>query len=201
MKYLHIIVSIGLTGIISLSSCQQKKSEPEVRTYSKADSLTEIYLDLQDSILFSWNQMMNDDNIKIKSMRHLLYELQVVGQVDPEQLHSLEVRINKLKSIRYTAKTMVNTDLVDEYDFASNSLVTELITLAESHSAYAYNITLQTMVERIRTAEQRIENYRLTYDVIVTDYNQFLSVNKDVLLANGQNTSLDKKPLFHMVAE
>ncbi len=201
MKYIHIIVSIGLTGIISLSSCHQKKTEPEARTYSKADSLTEIYLDLQDSILVTWNQMMNDDNLKLKSMRHLLHELQVVGQVDPEQLHSLEVRINKLKSIRYTPKTMVNSDLVDEYDFASNSLVTELITLAESHTAYAYNITLQTMVERIRTAEQRIENYRLTYDVIVTDYNQFLSVNKDILQANGQNTSLDKKPLFHMIAE
>jgi hypothetical protein len=201
MNYIYLIVSIGLTGIISLSSCQQNKTEPEVRTYSKTDSLTEIYLDLQDSILVTWNQMMNDDNLKIKSMRHLLHELQVVGQVDPEQLHSLEVRINKLKSIRYTPKTMVNTDLVDEYDFASNSLVTELITLAESHTAYAYNITLQTMVERIRTAEQRIENYRLAYDVIVTDYNQFLSVNKDILRANGQNTSLDKKPLFHMIAE
>lgn len=201
MKYLHTIAYIGITAIISLGSCQPKKTEPEIHSFSKVDSLTEIYLILQDSILVTWNQMLTDDNHKIKSMRHLLHELQVVGQVDPEQLHSLEIRINNLKSIRYTPRTMANSDIVNEYDFVSNSLVTELITLAESHSAYAYNTTLQTMVEQIRTAEQRIENYRSTYDVIVADYNKFLSVNKDVLLANGQYISLDKKPLFHTAAE
>lgn len=201
MNFVHILFSLGIAGIVSLSGCQQKRTEPETITFSKADSLTGIYLNLQDTILVTWNQMMQDDNRKIKSMFHLLHELKVVGQVDPDQLHSLEIRIKKLKSIRYTSKTIGNADIVDEYDFVSNSLVTELITLAESHSGYAYNTILQTMVEHIRTAEQRIENYRITYDATVTRYNQFLVDNKDVLVASGQKISLEKKPLFQPNAE
>jgi len=57
------------------------------------------------------------------------------------------------------------------------------------------------MVEDIRTAEQRIENYRVAYDGIVTKYNHLLNLNKDVLMKNGQNIGLDNKPLFQVVSE
>jgi hypothetical protein len=197
-KLLYISsVCIVLAG----TSCETRKTEDVTTTFTEADSLTEIYLDLQDSILLAWNQMINDDNQKIKAMYNLLHELQISAGLDPEQTKSLEQRIKQLKQIRYTPKTMWNNEVIDEYDFASNSLVAELIAMSESHSAYSYNTTMQKLVEQIRTADQRIENYRQSYDAIVIRYNQFLSENKHSLKEVDVVGKLEEKPLFQMVSE
>lgn len=202
MNRIQTILCFLTVGIIcGGSSCETKKAETISTTYTEADSLTEIYLDLQDSILLAWNLMINDDNQKIKAMHNLLHELKVTGRFDPGQLQSLEHRVEQLKKIRYTPRSMKNSDVVDEYDFASNSLVAELIALAESYSAYSYNTTMQGLVEQIRTAEQRIENYRQAYDAIVVAYNRFLTQNKDHLRDMDLAGTLEKKPLFQMASE
>jgi hypothetical protein len=202
MHRIQAIFCFLTVGIIcGGNSCESKKMESRVTTFTEADSLTEIYLNLQDSILLAWNLMINDDNQKIKAMHNLLHELQIAGRFNPSQLESIEQRVEQLKKIRYTPKSMKNSDVVDEYDFASNSLVTELVALAESHSAYSYNSTLQNLVEKIRTAEQRIENYRSAYDAIVLEYNRFLTVNKEHLRDLDLAGALEQKPLFQMVSE
>ncbi|MBX2963933.1 MAG: LemA family protein [Cyclobacteriaceae bacterium] len=187
--------------MLSIVNCSQKKVEESVTSFTKTDSLTEIYLNLQDSILTAWNLMINDDNKKILAMHALVHELQVTGKFDAEKLETLDERIQQLKRIRYTPKSLANTDVIDEYDFASNSLVAELISLAESHSAFAYNTTLQSLVETIRTAEQRIENYRTEYDAVVTHYNQFIMANRDHMKEIDNTGTVEKKPVFHMVSE
>lgn len=167
--------------------------------FTRADSLTDAYLTLQDSLHDTWNMMIKDDNEKIKAMNSLLHELQVGGQFNAEELQSFEHRIKQLGRIRYTPKTMWNADVVEEYDFASSSLVTELITLAESHSAFSYNKILQSLVEEIRAADMRVENYRMEYDAIATRYNTLVEENKD-MLKEIDDGSLSKKPLFQMAS-
>jgi septal ring factor EnvC (AmiA/AmiB activator) len=169
--------------------------------FTKADSLTETYLDLKDSMLETWNTMINDDNQKIKSMHHLLHELKVSNPGLRDQLKSYEEQLERLTLSRYTQKSMENTDVVEEYDFASNSLVTELVSLAESQTQFAYNTTLQKLVEGIRTADQRVDNYRQEYDQIAASFNQFIDENKVWLKEIDQDSSMEKKPLFQMVAE
>src|SRR5688500_6837661 len=96
---------------------------------------------------------------------------------------------------------MENIQVVEEYDFASNSLVTELISMAESQTQFRYNTTLQKLVEAIRTADQRVDNYRQEYDRIAAAYNLFLDKHEHVLKEIDQDISLEKKPLFQMLAE
>lgn len=169
--------------------------------FTHVDSLTEVYLDLQDSLHTAWNLMINDDNQKIKAMHNLLHELKISAQLDPEKVKSLEHRIEQLKRIRYTPKSMSNPDLVAEYDFASNSLVNELISLSEGHTAYAYNTTMQNLVNQIRKAEESIEHYRSDYDAIVVTYNKFILENKDHMREIDHTSKVEKKPQFQMVSE
>jgi hypothetical protein len=96
---------------------------------------------------------------------------------------------------------MWNADVVEEYDFASNSLVTELISLAESHSAFSYNKVMQQLVEDIRAADLRVEHYRMEYDALAMTYNSFLEDHQDVLKEIDDTGSPDKKPLFQMTSE
>lgn len=180
--------------------CNSKKRS-ETTEFTRIDSLTDRYLTLQDSMLDTWNVMIKDDNQKIKAMKGLLHEIQIGGQFVPGELHAYEQRVEQLNRIRYTPKTMWNTDVVEEYDFASESLVSELIALAESYTAFSYNTTLQKLVEEIRAADMRVENYRADYDAIAIQYNQFLEENKEILKEIAANGKLDKKPLFQVASE
>lgn len=168
--------------------------------FTKADSLTDTYLELKDSMLETWNAMINDDNQKLKAMNNLLHELKVSNPAKKDELQAYQERLDQLVHSRYTQKTMENAHVIEEYDFASNSLVSELIALTESQPQFSYNTTLQKLVESIRTADQRIENYRAEYDQIASAYNEFLEVNQKFLNEMEEDT-FQKKPLFQTVSE
>jgi hypothetical protein len=180
-------------------ACTEHKQQDKPH-FTKADSLTDTYLDLKDSMLETWNSMINDDNQKLKAMDHLVHEISVSDPAKQEELQSYQERLDQLVNSRYTQKTMENAHVIEEYDFASNSLVTELVALAESQPQFAYNSTLQKLVETIRTADQRIENYRSQYDQIASEYNDFIVENEKLLIEIDQDT-FETKPLFQMVAD
>ena len=175
-----------------------KKAETTHPTFTKADSLTDLYLSLQDSVLQSWNIMINDDNQKIKAMHNLLHELMITSSNQGDQLDAYEEQLDHLIELRYNQKSMANEDLIEEYDFASNLLVTELITQAESKTEFAYNTTLQKLVEEIRVADQRVNLYREDYDAITFKYNKFLERNRNYLSEITQKDSMELRPLFEM---
>jgi hypothetical protein len=200
MRIRTYIVPVFFIGIIA-SACDSKQSNGDETSFTKTDSLTELYLTLQDSLHDTWNMMITDDNKKLKCMKNLLHEVQIGGQFGPGDLQSYEARVDQLCRIRYTAKTMWNSDIVEEYDFASTSLVTELVTLAESYTAYPYNTTLQKLVEEIRASDARVENYRADYDAVALRYNQFIEENKELLKEIADKETLAKKPLFQVAAE
>jgi hypothetical protein len=181
-------------------SCGDKQQD-NLTVFSKTDSLTDTYLALQDSVLQSWNMMMNDDNHKLDAMNSLLHELAVSGAADPQLLQNYQERLAQLKRSRYTQKTLANNHIVEEYDFASNSLVTELLTLTESRKEFAYNSTLQKLADQIRTADQRIGNYRQQYDDVTARYNTFLEQNRAYLKEVDADSVLEKRPLFQMASE
>jgi hypothetical protein len=144
--------------------------------------------------------MINDDNQKIKSMHDLLHELLIITTDERDQLTKYEEQLDQLIRLRYTQKSMGNADVIEEYDFASTTLVRELIALAESQSEYTKNTTLQKLVEDIRLADERVNNYREGYDLIVIQYNEFIDKNKTYLQEGNKDDSLEKKHLFQMVS-
>lgn len=196
----HISGIVFSCSMLAICSCDHKPKSDYTR-FTKLDSLTETYLDLKDSMLETWNAMINDDNQKIKAMQNVLHELRVSNPSQHEELEDYQNRLNHLRESRYNQKSMANTQLVEEYDFASNSLVSDLISMAESQKQFAYNSTLQKLVEIIRTADQRVNNYRHEYDSIAREYNHFIDENKVSLKEIDEDSFLEKRPLFQMVAE
>lgn len=194
--------SLVLLFIVALLSCQEKKTTETTEAYfTKEDSLTECYLLLQDSMLQTWNLMMNDDNQKLKAMKNLLHEMAVGKQAEEHELSSLEQRFEQLARIRFTQRTMANTDVIEEYDFASRALVVELLALANSAPNFEQNTTLQSLTESINLADQRVLTYRNDYDEIVKRYNTFLMSNKELIKSIDKNCSLEEKPIFGMTEE
>ncbi len=189
-----------LVTLFSLCCCE-KEQKAKQTAFTKADSLTESYLALKDSLLQTWNTMMHDDNRKIKAMQHLLHELAISNPEKQEALNQYEHRLQNLADSRYDQNSISNTEVVTEYDFASNSLVTELISLAESENEFAYNTTLQKLADDIRASDQRVNNYREDYDFIASEYNRFIVRNRQLLKEIDENPFQDTTPLFQMAAE
>ena len=199
MKLL-IPASVLLFSIV-LIGCGEKKVPTQDTTFTKVDSLTDYYLAIQDSMLQAWNMMTHDDNEKILAMHNLVHELMITNFTDKDILTSYEERLDQLKHLRYTQKSMANPDVVEEYDFASNSLVSELISLAESRTEFTYNTTLQKLADDIRSADQRVASYREEYDIITFHYNRFLDQNNQFLKEIDPNQTFEKKPVFQMVSD
>lgn len=189
-----------LCSLLFMGACDQK-TRSERGNFTKADSVTETYLALQDTMLQAWNLMIHDDNRKIKAMHHLLEELKRSNPENLPELESLEARLEQLLSLRYDQTSITNPELVSEYDFASNSLVTEIIALAEAERGFATDQLLQELVESIRAADQRVMNYRREYDRTASRFNAFIDQNKEVLQELDSQTFLQKKPLFEMASE
>jgi hypothetical protein len=182
--------------------CTKKEQVMTPPNFTRADSLMDTYLSLQDSIYKVWTVMINDDNQKISAMHDLLHELKLTNNEEQETLRAFEERLGKLGQLRYNQNSMADADVVEEYDFASNSMVTELTSLAESRTEFSYNTTLQKLVNDILAADQRVENYRAQYDLIANRFNEFLDKNKTVLLGDsGSSKMTEKKPLFQTTSD
>src|SRR5689334_461239 len=117
--------------VVSLCQCTKKEQDLAHSHFTKADSLRDTYLWLQDSIHEVWNVMINDDNKKISAMRNLLHELELTNTNELETIKSYEEGLNELVKLRYNQKSMANAEVIEQYDFASNSMVQELVSLTE----------------------------------------------------------------------
>ena len=186
-------------GLFAVPGCEKKTTTHT--DFTRADSLTETYLALQDTMLRVWNTMIHDDNRKIKAMHNLLHELRVSHPEKRDDLRAYEERLNELVPKRYDQQSISDSEIISEYDFASNALVTELISLAESQREFVYNTTLQKLVDSIRAADQRVNNYREEYDLIARHFNRFIERNRGTLEEIEEDSKLQKKPLFQMAAE
>jgi len=185
----------------ALVSCNFKTTVHETHTYTQIDSLTETYLNLQDSLLITWNVMVKDENEKLQSLHDLLNNMATASLFDKSQLTTLEQRLEQVELIRFNQKTMFNQHVVEEYDFASNSLISEIVSLAETNSSFVQKEELKYLIEYIKIADQRVNFYRSDYDLIAKRYNLFIEKNKEQMKEIDGNSANDKRPLFQMASE
>lgn len=190
----HVSLCIALPCLL-LCSCVQRTAIVRETPFTKIDSLTEQYLELQDSMLHAWNVMINDDNYKIATMGNVLTELQESGRFEQELLDSVAMRLDKMKLIRYDQKTIANARVISDYDYLTGSLTDFLTQLVESHPN---DRRLAEMITQIELANKRIPAHRHNYDFFVIRYNQFLEANEEYLKEIDARLSADQRPYFYM---
>lgn len=167
----------------------------EKTNFTKADSLTETYLTLQDSIHNAWNLVMNDENEKIKALQETLTHLQAQLQ-ENEQVHSLSQQLEQLRRMRITPKTLNNPHVIEEYDFACNTLVSELHALTETSASVLTDTRVQTLLDKVRLSDERLREYRVAYDSLAVQFNAFVEKNKTLLKDIDKNSGFHKRPMF-----
>lgn len=102
--------------------------------------------------------------------------------------------------MRFDETTMSDPEVVADYDFASNSLVSELIAQAETENDFGYDKKLQRLVDTIRQADERVVTLREEYDDIASRFNKLIE-RKLAFLHHIDSQKLQKGPLFQMAVE
>lgn len=187
--------------VVAILSCNKSTNQTDKTAFTKVDSLTETYLLIQDSLLHAWNVMVWDEKEKIEAMHDILHLMQKQSGFDTNQLIALEQRLEQLNRIRFTQKSLANSYVIEEYDFASNSLVSEIISLAEADVEFIKNEKASKLVDKVKMAEQRVNTYRQEYDIAAQRYNQFLERNEKYLHEIDKEHSGEKRALFQMASE
>lgn len=181
-------------------SCGRSATINETTTFTHIDSLTDTYLSLQDTLLYSWNVLVKDELEKVDAMEKALHQLIQLPVPEKSQLVTLQSRLQQLKQLRITQKTLTNPYVVEEYDFATSSLVAEIVALSESNSVLMQNKNLSVLIEKIKVAEQHTPLFRSSYDSIALLFNTFLEKNESSLKEIDKSGPLEKRPLFSGVA-
>lgn len=192
--------SFFIIAILVSTGCNSHKETHTNKesAFTKIDSLRSTYLAINDSIVMSWNIMINDDNEKLSNLERLLQEISYAGGVDSTILNAFGRKITRLKALRYDQNTMSDSDLIDSYDTASQSVTSKIINFAMSHPQYERYALMSELVNDIIGADSRILHHRIHYDQFAKDYNLFIEVNEPILDEIESDIQHNKKPLFEL---
>lgn len=181
--------NLSLTGAAAVAAiacaCSTSNSIHEhTSTFSKADSLTDVYLVLSDSVLQSWNRIVSTEMDKTRTLQEVINDLDAAALLTDELRESFQVRMEQIEKIRFTQETVSDPQIVEDYDLAFDALVNDIEKLTKDNGEFKF---LQ---------EHSIIN-RLSYDSLARSFNQFVQKNKSMLKdIDTDNTELETKPLF-----
>jgi hypothetical protein len=195
VKITGISIFLGAIAVFTIS-CKKQENSTGHTAFTRIDSLTEVYLTLQDSMWSTWNLMMKDESEKLEAVNSLLEDMKEVDGANKVQIESLQQQSEQLDHIRFTQKTMENPHVVEEYDFASNALITDVIQLVESHPDFINSVKWQRLADAIKSADQRISTYREEYDQVASQYNDLLDEIGPSLSEIDEKNDGQKKALF-----
>jgi hypothetical protein len=165
---------------------------------SLLDSLTNTYLTLHDTLVFTWNSIQRDEYQKIEIMNQLISKLEASNGYDKNEIVLLRTRLEQLQRIQFTPRTLANSDVVDEYNFASNNLIAELIALSESNAALLNHPDWQQLIDEIQTIDMRGVLEREMYDSLAWQLNFFIEENLALMPEIAPQSGLEKTHYFNM---
>ncbi|MDH5474286.1 MAG: hypothetical protein OEX22_01195 [Cyclobacteriaceae bacterium] len=195
---LSILLS-SFVAILMMSACSSSKHKAET-TFDEIDSLRAYFLTIEDSLLYSWNVMIHDDNERISDLSRLLDELKYANALDSNIIIDYKEKVNNLKKHRYYMTKMKSAQ-IDIYDSISFALSSEIFRLALDFQDFGRYPFLNELMDSIDTRESKILRYRLNYDKIAKIHNQFIVDNNtiiDQINADYKHTIL---PLFELPFE
>ena len=158
--------------------------------FSRTDSLTDVYLVLQDSLLQSWNRALKFELDRKEALRFLIEELAHGAVIDEQQAQAFHANLEQIERTRFTQKSMTDPHVIEEYDKAFDELVHQITTLSLATGQ------LQATVDELESLNVYNAQQRHYYDSIAGHFNTFIDANWADLKELGTSVQLEQKPLF-----
>ncbi len=182
-----------------LFSCSRTADNTEDAGNKKVDSLKSGYQVLQDSLNIAWEEMMQDDNEKIADLKRLLDEIQYTNLYNKQEIETLYAEVENLKTIRYDSMTMADSDGIDRYDSATAEVSYKVSRLAIGHPKFESYPLMQTLIDDISDANDKVLLYRVRYDNYAQAYNEFVEEHRSLMPQIDSSATLKPRPVFQLI--
>ncbi len=200
MKRLHFFFYAAmLIGSALLSSCKTDGGKAASNPASVAAVRAQFDV-LRDSVDVKWRQMISSDDQKVGTTRLLLQELATQRAANPAQLAALTQANARFARLRYDQATMAESDRIDRYDAAQDSVLKALYETA-APGGNAATAQIRDFTEGIAQADAAVVGHRVAYDRAARTYNNYLKLHREELSSlGGKYAELRPLPLFTLGA-
>ncbi|MDH5366030.1 MAG: hypothetical protein OEW67_03530 [Cyclobacteriaceae bacterium] len=179
-KKSNLILILSLMFVLGLSSCNSSKHKAET-TFDRIDSLRSHLLTIEDSLLYTWNVMIQDDNEKLSDLSRLLDELKYANVLDSNIINAHKEKVKGVKSSRYYM-TKMTSEKIDYYDSISLALSAQIIQLIDSFPDVASKYPfINELIESVYAREANVLRFRVDYDYVAKIHNQFVMDHEDII--------------------
>jgi hypothetical protein len=166
--------------VLCLNQCNHKNQSVNHKSKNPNLLLNE-WKSMRDSVNMSWEKMMASDDNKISDIKRLLDEISYIPKHDLFLLDSLRIMQAKLKGKRYNQQTMQESNRIDLYDMATDSLIKKSYLLAQKTPEIQKYANVMQLIQDINAADNEVVIYRVKYDKFASRYNAFMIKNKSTI--------------------
>jgi hypothetical protein len=196
-------ITSGLWFLFLLTAaCSSRFNQQTEEQLSDAtlDSLRSVYYQLNDTIQYTWQSMMEDEDGKLQDMQLLLNEIRKADVYHSDSLDSLEQMMQAMRLIRYDSVSVGKPSLINRYDSLALLTAETLVRFAEDLPDANYDPMINVLLDRVLTAGSDAVLYRLSYDRFIADFNLFLEKYRNVMAdIDSSGSSAYKRPTFRLV--
>lgn len=199
MKNIPLLI-LTLLLAVGVMSCSKDagKSGKLARPISNKNLQEQLSI-LTDTLSGKWTVMVASDSMKIEQMEELL------GAIPPDSLSAqdranLQKAIRRLPSLRYDRRTMRDSDRIDAYDLAHDSIWKALQAYLPPAGVQTGNDLVDSLRQNIKEHHEEVVFYRARYDMTAKEMNTLLRRYRKRLPKLGKPyDTLQPAPLFQWV--
>ena len=177
----------------SAASCKRDGSRATDTNPGSVAAVKAQFDILRDSVDLKWRNADEADVQLLGTTGLLLRELKGRIGIEATTVQALEKANTRLKARRYNRQSMANSDLIDQYDAAQDSLLQAIYPVA-APNGNAPTEPIRNFVEGIQQTDAGVVRVRSNYDRAAHQYNDYLKLHQDELHSLGGKYG-DLKPL------
>ena len=194
MRQLHFLPLILL---IVWSGCTHRTSEiTQRKTVSEVDSLTDVYLQLQDSMWMAWQKLLKDETQRVNSLEAAVEHLTAHEVFSAQVSQNRHFHLKQHSGIKITTRTMADKHMVHEYDQACRTLMSEINSITAGNTAFKKDSNCLLLCHQVLRTEAETQLYRQRYDSLALAFNQFLARHQAVMKEIDPDCTLKEIPVF-----
>ncbi|TAH27059.1 MAG: hypothetical protein EAZ07_02160 [Cytophagales bacterium] len=160
--------------VFLFEACQNRTVTNELSKEQKNINVLQEYKNVSDSLTNSWHKMIVADDKKIDDIGRLIDEISYTKKYNLFLLDSVKFLQSKLQNKRYTQLSMENSELINAYDAATDSLIGMVFRLAKTTPSIDQYPTAMQLVQDINNSDNEVVIYRVRYDAWVRIYNDLM---------------------------
>lgn len=186
----------GFAVLLLFADCATRSDPPRTALFTKADTLTEEWLALDEALHHRWLQITHHEQVFAEHLRDLFNRMSVLQPVAADMHERIERQLDQLERIRLTARNMENPDVIEEHDRARLALTSDLFNLVGQEDRYLSDSNIASLAEAIKRYQELTWVKRLAYDSFAGEYNRFLKMNYHFIADDTVHQPPPRKPLF-----